>query len=415
MTEETSMNGLAALLDRATDAIDQPYLAAPALAESRHRRARKRALSAAGAAAAVVLIALVAVRGPGAKDGRPPLEPIKPSETNSATPSPTFDPVQPRWDPFTVADEPFHDSLLPRRLDPPASAPDVADDPMAAAVIAWPEEGQDLRLLGTDGTWRSVPDTSGGIPGTFSTVVTPILSSDGRQVAMSMSNGILIVDVTTGERRTIPWPDQLAGPWDTAPRLYWLPNDDGFAVSFMSIVWRVDLDGEIRKAPYGDTGGLAFDPSGRIVERRFEHNDIRVWRDDQLLSTAPAPYWGERMVTRHGLVAFTGAGGDAFTGDGGPIVVDASTGNLLAYAPIRDQHSTYSDNGFLSAKGFLDQDTVLLLVGPIDFRTMDLGEETWHLVAWKFRTGSYEQLATGDTRMRTIDVAGDVLAADWRS
>ena len=46
--------------------------------------------------------------------------------------------------------------------------------------------------------------------GTLSDVVAPALSSDGRQVAMSTNDGILVVDVTSGKQRTIPWPDEIA-------------------------------------------------------------------------------------------------------------------------------------------------------------------------------------------------------------
>jgi len=284
---------------------------------------------------------------------------------------------------------------------------------MPAAVVAWPEEGQDLRLLGSDGRWRLVPGTATAVTGTFHDVVDPVLSSDGRQVAMSTNDGILVVDVTSGGQRTVPWPGTLAEPWDTAPGLLWLPGGQGFAVPDGRETLLITLDGDSRRAPYGNIGGLAFDPGGPVVEWRWNHNDIRVWQRDQLVSTAHFGYWGERLVTRYGRVALTG-GGVGLPGNGGPMVVDAATGGLLGYAPIRDPHSTYTDNGFLTAKGFLDEDTLLLLVGPINFPTMDIGEETWHMVAWDIRTGAFEQITSGDTRMRSIDVAGDVLAAEWR-
>lgn len=56
---------------------------------------------------------------------------------------------------------------------------------------------------------------------------------------------------------------------------------------------------------------------------------------------------------------------------------------------------------------------MLLLVGPMDFRTMELGEESWHLVAWDFRTGDFTRLATGDTAMSWVAVAPGVLADRW--
>lgn len=417
MNDETPMTGLGAALDLATDRIDAPRLAATVVAEARRRRARVGIVATAGTAAAVAVIVAV-LQLPQLDGEQRPVEPSTPSVTHgtrSPSPSALDDAVLPRWDPFTVADQPPPESMLPTRIAPPVSAPSITDQPLSAAVLAWPEEGRDLRLLGTDGTWRSVPETANAVTGTLRDVVGPALSNDGRQVAMSTNQGILVVDVTSGERRTIPWPGEIAEPSDTAPGLLWLPDGAGFAVLHWRATWLVGFGGQGRKAPYSGTngGGLAFDPDGTVVERRWEQTDLRVWQGDRVETTAPFPYWGDRMVTRHGKAAMTGAGG-GLPGDGGPMVLDAATGDLLAYAPIRDPNSVYSDNGYLTAKGFLDEDTVLLLVGPMDFRTMSPGEETWHLVAWDSRTGTVERLTSGDSGMRDIDVAGDLLAADWQ-
>ncbi len=424
MNEESSWTGLGATLDRATDRINDPRLAARVQAEVHRRRRSRRGALAAGGAAAAVAIVIVVVQLPGRDGDQPPSGPNTPSVTPSTTaetetPGP-LNAVQPRWDPFTIEDEPFHPTALPASLAPPAEAPSVADQPMTAAVIAWPEEGQDLRLLGTDGDWRSVPGTAEAVTGTLHDVVIPALSSDGRQVAMSTNDGILVVDVTSGEPRTIPWPDEIApediaNPWDVAPALRWLPDDEGFAVFHWRSTWLVGLDGESEKAPYGGPygTGLAFDPDGAVIEHRFESRDLRVWQGDKIASTASFDYWGKLMVTRYGKVAHIG-GSNGLPLDGGPMVLDAASGELQAYAPIRDPDALYTDNGYLSAKGFLDEDTLLLLVGPMDFRTMDVGEETWHLAAWDTRTGAFERLTSGDTNMRGIDVAGDVLAADWQ-
>ena len=372
-----------------------------------------------GGAAAAVAIVIVVVQLPGLDRDQQPSGPVNPSVTpsvpaNTETPGP-LNAVQPQWDPFTVEDEPFHRTVLPAHLAAPAEVPSVADEPMAAAVIAWPEEGQDLRLLGTDGGWRSVPGTADAVTGTLRDVVNPALSSDGRQVTMATNDGILVVDLPSGEQRIIPWPDEIAEPSDLAPPLRWLPDDEGFAVLHWRATWLVGLNGEGEKAPYGGPygTGLAFDPDGDVIEHRFESRELRVWHGDKIASTASIYYWGQVMVTRYGKVALAG-GGNGLPLHGGPIVLDAASGELLAHAPIRDPDSVYTDNGYLSARGFLDEDTVLLLVGPMDFRTMEIGEGTWHLVAWDIRSGAFERLTSGDTGMRGIDVAGDVLAAGWK-
>lgn len=416
MSDETPLTGLGATLDRATQEIGSPLLAARVLTEVRRRRRRAGIVAVAGSAAAVATVIGV-VQLPGS-DGDP--EPSAPSSTTAmpTQPPPTeslnpADAVQPMWDPFTVIDGAVQPTLLPAELDPPANPPSLAERAMEAAVIAWPAEGKDLRLLGPDGTWRSVPGTARAVSGTLRDVVKPALSSDGRQVAMSVNDGILIVDVTTGEQRTIPWPQALAGPWDSVPELLWEPHDEGWVVLHWEATWLVALDGTPRKAPYGGEygAGLAIDPDGTVVEHRWDHHDVRVWREGQVITTAPFFRYGERLVTRHGLVALTG-GGSGLPGNGGPMVIDPATGQLLAHAPINDPHAAYSDNGHLTAKGFLDDHTVLLLVGPVDFATSGVAD-AWHLVAWDIRTGDFSRLASGGPGMREIEVAGDVLAAEW--
>ncbi|WP_168798292.1 hypothetical protein, partial [Nocardioides sp.] len=348
---------------------------------------------------------------PGRSGTERPVGPSTPSLTPPATPSAA---VQPRWDPFTVVDAPLRPSVLPERLAPPDSPPRVAEDPMGKAAVAWFEEGLDLRLLGIDGRWRSVPDTADAVSGKLHKVVTPALAPDGRQVAMSTDDGILLVDLATGVQRTIPWPPgPLAQPTDTAPALRWLPEDEGFVVLHWEQTWLVALDGTGRPAPYGATAPaqIAVDPEGSVVERRWDESDLRVWRGGEVVSDVHVPYYGQRVVTRYGRLALTGWG-TSLPGDNGPMVLDTATGELVAYAPIRDPDDAYGTSGHLSAVGFLDAETVLLMVGPIRFGEMDVGEESWHLVAWHLGTGGFERLTTGDSRMRHIDVAGDVIAAD---
>jgi hypothetical protein len=422
VTDDQHVAGLGEALHRATDSVAAPGLAPGALVAARRRRARNRGIVAAAAAAAAVI---AVSQLPGGTGTEQPVGPLTPTPTPSTTPSadptlplgtnPPVDPaaIKPRWDPFSVPAAPLRPSVLPERLDPPDAPTAIADDPMDAAVIAWPEKDLDLRLLGSDGRWRSVPGTADAVQGRLYEVVSPALSPDGRQVAMSTNDGILVVDVTRGRSRTIPWPSgPLAEPSDTAPALRWLPGDQGFVVLHWEGAWLVALDGAGRKAPYGaaPAAQVAVDPGGDVVERRWDERDLRVWRDGAVVTRVLFPYWGERLVARHGRVALTGSG-NGLPGDTGPMVLDAATGELVAYAPIRDPDSAYSDNGHLSAVGFLDADTVLLKVGPIRFGEMDVGEESWHLVAWHLDSGAVERLTTGDTRMRTVDVAGDVLAA----
>ncbi|WP_162799476.1 hypothetical protein [Nocardioides sp. 616] len=424
--EERYAEGLSEVLHRATDRIESPGMARAALIGARQARRRRGAVAVAAVAASVLAV-LGGIRliGGGTIGTAPapaaPTPTASPTPTGAPTPSapePPDEPVvHPTWDPFTIVDAPLRETVLPVRLVPPEEAPAIEDDPMPAAVVAWPAAGRDVMLLGEDGRWRSVPGTAEALSGTLNDVVRPVLPHGGQKVAMSTDAGILVVEVATGARRTIPWPDELA-EWDTAPELRWAPlgNAAGLAVLHWDATWLVELDGTARRAPYSRPygTGLAFDPVGPVVEKRWEELDLRVWDGAphvaSITSSVPFGYWGERLIFERGLVAMTG-GGNGLPGDGGPMVVEAATGAVVGYAPIRDRSSVYTDNGYLTALGFLDEETVLLLVGPMDFRTMDLGEEQRHLVAWDFRAGTFERLTSGDSSMSAITVAWGVLAA----
>lgn len=404
---------LTELLYRATDQIEAPGLARGALVAAHRHHARRRVVVASVAAAMVVIGtgSLVATQS----GNEPPSPSQNPTPIPSVPTTPSaFDPnAQVVWDPLTLADAPVADSALPAHLEPPANPPSTARSPMEAAVIAWPEEGEDVRVLGTDGQWRCIDGTA-DVAGSTWWYSNPALSSDGTQVAMSAKEGIFVADVTTGEQEVIPWPDALHAPWDTAPEVRWLPGDAGLAVFYWAGNWTVDLDGEWREAPFtrGFSTGVAIDPAGPVVQHSWRTSELVEWAGDEVARRVPFPYQGERFVAGFGRIAFTTGSLGEYRGSSasGPVVADAATGDLLAFRPVRDPHATYSDNGHLTALGFLDADTVLYLVGPARYVERRLVVDAWHLIAWDVRTGDLERLTTGPEGMRMIDVAVGVLA-----
>lgn len=405
------MTELHQALREATEHLGSPDLAPRALRDAGRRRARRTTL---GALAAVVLLGggvtwVVQDREPKAGVVDTP----SPSPTTLPTPAETNEAkmgTQPLWDPFTVVDAPRRDSPLPVELAPPSEAPSIFESPIPAAVLVWPEQDRALMLLSTEGEWRSVPGTESIAPSSLRDVAAPAISSDGRLVAFAAEAGLWVVDVAAGERQVLPWPDPIAAAWDTPPGVLWMPGDDEVLVLHWNTPWIMAVDGSDTDASYLGryTNTVAVDPAGPLVQRQFRTGRLVEWRDGEVVRrTDDGIAWGERMVAGHGMVALTGGlGGGAFAG---PIVIDTATGERVAYAPIRDRSSEVSDNGFLTSQGFLDEDTLLLLVGPMDFRTMEIGEERWHLVAWQFRTGDFELLASGASDMRGIEVAPALL------
>lgn len=409
MTDD-DMHSLGHVLDRATDLVAPTGRGVLALAEARRRRAQRRVV--AGAAVAVVVVVGVGVVATSTGDGSEP-SPTEPTRETPATTEAAAEPLlHAQWDPFDVADAPVRPSVLAEQVEPPASAPSVLDAPMPAAVLAWPQEGKDLLLLGSGGQWRSVPGTAQAVRGTLRDVVKPALTHDGTQVAMATIDGLLVVDVARGQNRLVPWPALISEPWDAPPSVRWLPGGEEIAILHWRDVWVMSLDGSIRRPPYGSPygSGLAVDPDGLVVEQAEAYSGLEVWRDDELVRDLSTSYWLGSIAASDKRIVLIGSGSELPAGTG-PIVLDALTGDLLAYAPVADPDSAYGNGGHLRALGFLEPDTVLMMVGPVDFPRVNIEDATWHLVAWNFLTGRFQRVASGAVEMSGIDVAIGALEA----
>lgn len=402
------MTDLRSLLETATDRLEAPHRVSLALAEGRRRR-RTRAAVAVGTAALAGAAAVGGlVVGPtGGED--PAVPPSTPPPSVLPSPPGADDPAtQPRWDPFDVPDLPRRDTLLPERLDPPdRSLPEIAESPVEQVLLAWPEEGQDLRLLGVDGEWRVVPGTADAVGPALRRIVRPAISSDGRQVAYATVDGLVVLDVTRGSSRTLAWPADIAPPWDISPGLLWRAGDEDLVVLHWRRPWLMGLDGSAAPAPYrGRFVALAADPAGPVLQNDFELRRLLTWDGDEVVDETPFVQC-ERLAAAHGLVACTAGSMRPFFS--GPVVVDATTGEIVAYAPIRDRNAVYSDNAHLTVRGFLDEGTVLLDVGPAAFGREGAREGAWHLVAWEFRTGRFELVATAGELLQAAPVLADAI------
>ncbi len=398
---------LAELLERASRQVEPaagPTSGAGAAWRSAARmRGRRRAV---GGTVAAVLLVVGAVTALQERSGDGASDPVGPPTT---APVETFDPeAQPLWEPRDLADRPRRESVLPARLAPPRTMPSLSEAPLTRAVLAWTEQGQDIRLLDDTGDWRTVPETAGLVHGTLHDLVRPALSYDGTMLAMAGNDGITVVDVRTGDRRLVVWPGPLAKPSDTAPRLWWTPEQDGWLVGHWRTTWVVRLDGSAEKLPGGGPygTGLSVDPAGEVLSVSWRDRTLTRWRAGERTAEIDFPHQGERYAAGHGLVAFTSGSltprwkGPALSG---LVVADAATGELLGYAPIKDNPAYYSDNGMLSARGFLDERTVLLCVTPKD--PQGWYGETTYLVAWEFATGRFTRISAGGLELQDASIA----------
>lgn len=388
------------LLNRASEHQDAPELVSLAVSISKRRLAYRRT-GLAAAAAAIVVIGIVLVPRIAGPSPDPVDEPTSiPSPIKSALPD-TGPATQPIWNLSSIKPAPVRTTKLPQQIDfQSARGPSLQEQPMSSIVAALAYDNN-LQLLDVDGTWRSVSLTTGqGVPFSVSDVVRPSISSDGTRVAVAVEAGIRVIDVSTDTERTVPWPKQFAPPWDNTLYVVWRPGDDGFIVADATRTWMVGLDGSSQKTPYGGHT-LGIDPEGPVYESEFKTRTLVTWVDGTVVNSAPFIQC-ERIVAGYGMVACTAGNLEPF--QSGPVVLDPVTGDIIAYAPMKDPNAIYSDNGGLTLLGFLDKDTLLMLVGPATFQApAPEGERV--LATWQFRTGKIQRISTGDAALRSISVA----------
>lgn len=388
------------VLARASDSQNAPELAHRAVVTANRRLARRRG-GVAGALVAVVVAGIVLVP----RVTGPAQEPVQ-EPTTSPEPSvieiPDTDPTQPVWDPNTLGSAPLHSTNMPERIDVRTARGPTLSERTMSGIVAALQDDTSLRLLDKDGTWRTLPSESAqGFPFSAGDVARPAIASDGTRVAVAAEAGIRIIDATTGAELTLPWPQQFAPPWDNPPDVKWQPGDDGLIVSGNVRASLVELDGTSRDAPYRSYA-LGIDPDGPVYQNDFQARRLLTWSDDDLVDESPFIQCN-RIVAGYGHVACTT--GSLQSGRSGPVVVDPATGDVVAYAPIKDPNATYSDNAGLTLLGFLDEETVLMLVGPGAYSAHDVPGER-HLVTWRFGTGELRRISTGDaTDIRALAVA----------
>lgn len=384
---------------RATDAIDPPDLASGALATARLRRRRRRGITAVAVASVVVAIAV------GTQLERrdvvvPPVSPPAPSVTVSPTVGPTPSPTATGtaedrpWNPQEAGDLPAAPDwvapALPDLLDPPTTSPNLAQAPVEAAVAAV-EVGDAVRLLGTDGTWRTVPLT-GDYP-YFA------LSPAGTRLVIwesGESSPVTVVDVASGVSSQVAYPSDYV-PFDTS---WWQWLDEQRLYLSSGQGWLVPADGgATQPVPY--VGYLTVDDDGEVLDVPdvSAPDVVTDWADGgrREVSTADLGHLDSLAANGNRLAATVG-GRRAY-------VLDRRTLAPLATLPYRDRSSTYGGNGGVAMLGLTDDGTVLLFVA-----SFGRGEEGFRVVAWDPDTGSLWLVST-NSMVRQVVFADGLLRA----
>ena len=354
------MTELHDLLERATDRMEAPDLAARALTTASGRRARRRGLAAAGAAA--VLVAAVAVAGSFEHGGV--------SRPTGPLPSPDPDHPDERvvtaqaWDPRSVDDlDRVTWPGLPSTVDVPGSAPYLGDEPLPAAWLVvstrLPENDGGLFVLGVDGSWRSLPDGGLGAPA-------PSLSRDGTRLLVPLADGGAQVWELADGMITLPEPQGWV-PWDFESWTWVSPTtvlaDDGEGG------WLVDVSsGSAQQvdAPRSNPGTWAAGPDGELLEGSGLN----------------------RPVATDGWLA-----GTTYTDGSFRVEVRGRDDDPEVYRlEIEDDEGNYS-NWALRVATVTRDGTVLLWVAVPGDRA---GEDGWRLVSWRPGTGDLGLVATSD-------------------
>src|SRR4051812_21721100 len=197
------------MLHLATDRIDDPHLERETWAVGRRRSTRRRGLAACALAASLTAGVIVAVHATGGESAGP--------APATHGPSPSAGPhVWPTWDPQDVDSLPRAPEnvapALPDRMQPPAGAPLLAHDPVAAAVAVTVIDGT-VQVLGTDGAWRTV-----AVPGVGPNV-TAVLSPAGTRLVVKPDGpdvaGTTVVELATGRGHPLSAPPDFR-PFDAS-------------------------------------------------------------------------------------------------------------------------------------------------------------------------------------------------------
>ncbi len=389
------MSDLHTILDRTTDRIETPDLAASALAGA--RVVRRRRIAVVSASAAIVAGVAVVFGVSGSERADPPIAP--PSEVPA---------VQPVFDPRQADSLAFRDAGLPETMNPPADVPSLPMDEPAALVLRG--EGANLFLLTADGRWATTQTPSGAR-------YYASLSPDGTRLASvgEMDGRLFVTDVQDGAWREIPVPDGMRGLF--VGTINWLTTEE-LVIWSGGEAWTVPLDGGEprgeRRMPTVGFGAYTLAPDGLEISFGWDRPTtdsptrariVAETRDGTVLRTFTTDALGNILgafADEDQVVAMEETTGDVTTTTerDGIVVLDRDDYTPTHLLPLKGLHS-------VSPLGWLDDGTVLFIWS----NSASTGS-TWVLVAWELESGELTRVTTG-TSEATLDPLAGITSSLW--
>ena len=388
-------------------------------------RRRRQVTVVAGAVVATAAIAAtgVAVQALDSASPEPPPATTSPNAPDEdvdplrTDPYVTEDQVQPQFDPADLDTVPWDPASAVRSWEPVDPVP-LAEDPVEHAAVAVQsdyDEPDAVTVLGDDGRWRSL-DVSGlelYHSGEYDIGVTRgSLSPDGTRLALGQIEGVVVVDLTTGERTAYEVPG--LGPRYQGREVFWSPDTTTVFVSSTAATPARAIDlatGDTDPVPF-EPGGTAFLDDGRAVEYHWSPRtgyDIRSYDADGHLAFRSSgtddvigwlPYIsarGDRWAAQRVRIGWTE---DDPRGPNAPasgvLVMDATRPEALL--PVKG----YGANGGGGAVfGWRGDDTVLFRI--YHMRAPEA------VLAWNVDTGRITRIADYEMTSGDISVVADYL------
>ncbi|WP_244928871.1 hypothetical protein [Nocardioides sp. W7] len=374
------------VLDRATELIEPPDLAAVALAEARRRRTRRRGAVAALTAAAAVVVLIVSARViTGDRTTEPP--PADPASSGTTqvpvAPAIPVDRIQPLWDPRGVEGLPVLDLGVPQVL--PVGTTGGVD-----TAVALLDRDDETLLVGSNGV-----QTTFDLPPGLGARRTVSLSPDGTRVAAVGISGFFWRSLA-GAWTRVDVPTSVLGEWI---EVTWMPGAQAVVLRGDLAGVRVDLSTGIQRELGFLRGYVAWGPApdGRVVAGSGPASasapSVRELVGDQSVRRT---YLGplenlQRPVVGAASIAAARANTSfpdppAPDDQDGLIALERGSLATRAFLPVRYEASYYVDGGALTPRAWLDDDTVLFTVLP-------KGAAKEYLVAWNVDTGQLSRVA----------------------